>query len=204
MEEKSMLSVRLFTALQLAFGLHGRDARKACQVPTMAHLLSVCALVQTDGGDEDEAIAALLHDALEDKADIITRDDIKRLFGDKVLAIVEVSTDTAPGYSGGVKESWRLRKERYLERLNRTDPALLRVTVADKVDNARAILADHRRIGDEVWARFNASREEILWYYSSAVKSYRQAGVTSPLLDDLQELVRQMQEIVTGNDLSGG
>ena len=196
MVQENHLSVRLFTALQLAFGLHGRDARKACQVPSMAHLLSVCALVQTDGGDEDEAIAALLHDALEDKADNINREDIRAMFGEKVLQIVGISTDTAADFTGGVKAPWEERKRFYLDSVRCADPVLLRVTVADKIDNARAILADHRRIGDEVWGRFNAPREKILWYYTEAVKAYRQAGVNSPLLDDLQILVWEMQKAI--------
>ena len=198
MAQENHLSVRLFTALQLAFGLHGRDARKACQVPAMAHLLSVCALVQTDGGDEYEAIAALLHDALEDKADIINREDIRAMFGSKVLEIVEICTDTEAEYLGGAKSSWDMRKRFYLDSVRRADPALLRVTVADKIDNARAILADHRRIGDEVWGRFNAPRGKILWYYTEAINAYRQAGVKSPLLDDLDILVGEMEKIIDG------
>ncbi len=204
MGAESLLTVRLFTALQLVFGLHGRDTRKGCQVPAMAHLLSACALVQTDGGDEDEAIAALLHDALEDKADVIAREDIRRMFGDKVLAIVEICTDTPVDFTGGVKPPWQERKEFYLDRVRRSDPALLRVTVADKIDNARAILADQRRIGDEVWERFNAPREKILWYYTEALNAYRQAGVTSPLLDDLAVLVEQMKKTIEGGSLKGG
>lgn len=204
MGEESLLTVRLFTALQLAFKLHGRDGRKGCQVPAMAHLLSVCALVQTDGGDEDEAIAALLHDALEDKADIITREDIAQMFGDKVLAIVEISTDTPADFTGGAKPPWQVRKQYYLDRVRHTDPALLRVTVADKIDNARAILADHRRIGEEVWERFNAPREKILWYYTEALNAYRHAGVTSPLLDDLQILVREMRQVIEEEWIPGG
>lgn len=196
MTQENQLSDRLFNALQLAFGMHGRDTRKACQVPAMAHLLSVCALVQTDGGDEDEAIAALLHDALEDKADLITREDVQSMFGDKVLEIVDISTDTDEDYVGGEKAPWDLRKRYYLDRVRRAAPALLRVTVADKIDNARAILADHRRIGDEVWARFNASREDILWYYTEAVAAYRQAGVKSPLLNDLEVLVAELKRII--------
>ena len=204
MDAQHSLSTRLYKALQLVFELHGRDARKACQVPAMAHLLSVCALVQMDGGDEDEAIAALLHDALEDKADIITREDIRRLFGEKVLVIVEISTDTDAEYRGGLKSGWHDRKRFYLESVKHAGPELLRVTVADKIDNARAILADHRRVGDAVWKRFNASREEILWYYTEAEKAYRHAGVNSALLDDLAVLVGQMKKIVEGGDLKGG
>jgi len=152
--------------------------------------------VQTDGGDEDEAIAALLHDALEDKADIINREDIRAMFGEKVLQIVDISTDTAADFMGGVKAPWEERKRFYLDNVRRADPALLRVTVADKIDNARAILADHRRIGDDVWARFNAPREDILWYYTEALKAYRQAAVNSPLLDDLQILVWEMRKVI--------
>ena len=193
MAKERFLTPRLYAALELAFKLHGRDARKGCQVPALAHLLSVCALVQTDGGDEDEAIAALLHDSLEDKSEHITREEIQSRFGVRVLDIIEVSTDTASDFKGGEKEPWEVRKTRYIEHIKTADPKLLRVTIADKIDNARAILADHRRIGSEVWRRFNAPQARVVWYYTESTKAYLQAGVTSPLLEDLQALVHQMK-----------
>lgn len=98
---------RLYEAMQLTFELFGHDSRKSTSVPVMAHLLSVCGLVQNDGGDEDEAIAALLHDTLEDKPDKITRDEILERFGPRVLEIVEISTDTPVDYRGGPKPPWK-------------------------------------------------------------------------------------------------
>lgn len=186
------LTPKLYEALQLAFTLHGQDARKASPVPVMAHLLSVCALVQQDGGDEEEAIAALLHDALEDKPEEITPAEIAARFGERVLEIIIISTDTPEDYKGGAKPAWKLRKQAYLEHASQADPGYLRVTIADKIDNARAMLADHRRVGASLWDRFNAPKEEVLWYYRLSVDAYRAAGFTSPLLADLQTLVDQL------------
>ena len=145
------ISQRLYQALEFTFRLHGRDARKASQVPYLAHLLSVCAMVQQDGGDEDEAIAALLHDALEDKPEETNRHEIKELFGKRVITIINASIDVPLDYKGGVKPPWRQRKEAYLEHVRSADPRLLRVTIADKVDNARAIVADYQREGERFW-----------------------------------------------------
>ncbi len=185
----SQITPRLYGSMQLAFELFGHDARKSTNVPVMSHLLSVCALVQNDGGDEDEAIAALLHDTLEDRPDKITRAEILERFGHRVLEIVEVSTDTPLDYRGGPKPPWKGRKQFYLDRVCRTNPALLRVTVADKIDNIRSILANYEWVGNEVWERFNASEVDIKWYYEEAVRAYEEAGYQGPLLDELRRLV---------------
>jgi (p)ppGpp synthase/HD superfamily hydrolase len=190
------ISPRLYEALHFTFKLHGHDARKAGNIPYMAHLLSVCALVQMDGGDEDEAIAALLHDALEDKPEETDRAEIIRRFGEQVLRIIEVSIDTPADYRGGVKPPWRERKETYLTHVLTTDPGLLRVTIADKIDNARSMLADHQRLGEELWGRFNAGKEDQLWYYKSAAAAYAAAGYQGHLLEELQRLVSLLQSAV--------
>ncbi|MCX6059191.1 MAG: HD domain-containing protein [Chloroflexi bacterium] len=192
-DKADQITERLYQALQFTFKLHGRDARKASSVPYMAHLLEVCALAQQDGGDEDEAIAALLHDALEDKPDETSREEIGQLFGEKVLKIVELSTDTPAEYRGGVKPLWRERKENYLAHIRTSKPELLRVTLADKVDNARAIYSDHQRLGEDLWKRFNAGREDQIWYYESAVGAFKTAGVHGPLLEELERLVSQIR-----------
>ena len=191
----SPLSDRMYSALQLAFPLHGRDSRKSSQVPMIAHMFSVCALVLQDGGTEDEGIAALLHDALEDKPEQINRKEIENRFGKKVLEIVEVSTDTPKDYHGGPKPPWRTRKEAYLEHIRQTDPGLLRVTVADKIDNARAILADYHHIGSKVWDKFNAPQADQLWYYNAAMEAYQSVGFSGFLLDELRSLVEQMNKL---------
>ena len=195
----SPLSDRMYSALNLAFELHGGDSRKSSNVPMIAHMFSVCALVLQDGGEEDEGIAALLHDALEDKPEKINRKDIENRFGKKVLEIVEVSTDTPKDYKGGPKPPWRIRKEAYLEHIRQTDPGLLRVTVADKIDNARAILADYYQMGSKVWEKFNAPQEDQIWYYNAAVEAYQSVGFSGFLMDELCALVEQMNRLPNAN-----
>jgi (p)ppGpp synthase/HD superfamily hydrolase len=196
--QSSQITPRLYEALQLTFQLHGRDVRKASTVPYMAHLLSVCALVQQDGGDEDEAIAALLHDALEDKPDQISRAEIRARFGQHVLDIIECSVDTPSDYAGGPKPPWRERKEAYLAHVRGADPRLLRVSIADKIDNVRAMLADHHRVGDQLWKRFKAGRADQLWYYEGAVQAYEAAGYRGTLLDELRQLVAKLRQQTEG------
>jgi len=182
----------LYKALKLAFKLHGHDARKESNVPYIAHLLAVCALVQLDGGGEEEAIAALLHDTLEDKPEEINCKKIRHYFGKVVLRIIRVSTDTPSDYTGGQKPPWKERKEAYLEHIRQTDPSLLRVTIADKIDNARAIIADHQRLGDKVWERFNAGKDDQIWYYKSCVDAFDATGCSGPMLEELRRLVNQL------------
>ena len=173
--------------------IHGRDSRKQSPVPVIAHLLGVCALVQHDGGDEDEAIAALLHDVLEDKPDLLSAMAIEERFGNRVLQLVLISTDTPADYAGGDKPPWKLRKDAYLAHVRQIDATLLRVTVADKIDNLRALLADHARHGEALWGRFNAPKEDQLWYYRSVAEAYREAGFSGPLLAELERLVELLQ-----------
>lgn len=184
-----VLTDRLAAAIRVATDLHGRDARKGTNIPVLTHLFAVCLLVQRDGGSEDEAIAALLHDALEDHPEQLSADALESQFGARVRQLVELSSDTPPGFAGGVKPPWRDRKERYLAHARAADPADLRVTIADKIDNLRAILADYAVLGESLWTRFNAGRNEQLWYYRAALRAYRDAGYRGGLLDELERLV---------------
>lgn len=192
-----MPSDRLDDAFALARRLHAGDVRKGTHVPYLAHLLGACALVLADGGDEDEAIAALLHDALEDHPEAISRADIGARFGARVRAIVEHCTDVPPGWTGGPKPPWRQRKEAFLARVRAAPADGLRVSLADKLDNARAVLADYRRLGAAVWARFNAGGDDQRWYYRSLVDAYRTAGVASPMLDELARIVDELDRLVS-------
>jgi (p)ppGpp synthase/HD superfamily hydrolase len=184
-------------ALELAFRLHREQRRKGSGVPYVAHLLAVAALVLEDGGDEDEAIAALLHDAVEDHPERITREGIRARFGERVAALVDDCTDTPADYAGGLKPAWRPRKEAYLRHL-RQGPAGLRISLADKVHNARAILADHQRVGEAVWDRFSATKQETLWYYRALVDAFREAGATGYLLGELEMTVAEMERRSAG------
>src|SRR6267154_1183275 len=143
-----ILSRHFDDALALAIRLHRNDLRKGKTTPYVAHLLGVCSLVLQDGGDEDQAIAALLHDVLEDHPDEIRPDQISEQFGPSVLAMVQDCTDTPPGFLGGEKPPWRIRKEHYLAHIRCASPGARRVSVADKLYNARELVADLRREGE--------------------------------------------------------
>ena len=189
------LGGRFEQALHLALRVHGQDLRKQSRVPYMTHLLSVCALVLGDGGDEDEAIAALLHDTLEDHPLEVSRAQLEGLFGPRVRRLVEVCTDTPADYAGGPRPEWHGRKGAYLERLRVTPPGDLRVPLADKLDNARSILADYRQGGEALWARFRGGKEGQLWFYRQAVTTFQQAEMSSRLLEELARAVAEMVRI---------
>jgi len=155
----------------------------------------VTALVIEHGGDEDQAMGALLHDAIEDQPrNGRTREEIEKKFGERVQQIVLGCTDadTTP------KPPWRERKEAYLARLATAPLEVRRVAAADKLYNARAILADYRRLGEWLWKRFNAKRDDQLWYYRSIVTVLRGgdgagAGAMTGLVDDLDEVVQALE-----------
>ncbi len=157
------LSENFDRALTYAARLHRDQVRKGSGVPYIAHLLSVSSRVLVAGGSETQAIAGLLHDAAEDQGGQATLDDIERLFGSPVALIVADYTDSwvEP------KPEWRPRKEAYLSQLPAKPASSLLVSLADKVDNAGAILHDYRSIGDDVWSRFTGRRQGTIWYYRS-------------------------------------
>ncbi len=185
-----LLAARFEEALQYAVRLHARQLRKGTRVPYAAHLLAVAALVLEDGGSEDEAIAALLHDAVEDQGGDATRQELRRRFGDNVARIVDGCTDAEviP------KPPWLERKKRYLAHLPEAPPDVLRVSAADKLHNARALLADLRRQGHDVWAKFNGGREGTLWYYRRLIEAYRLAG-PSLLAEELARVVAELERL---------
>jgi (p)ppGpp synthase/HD superfamily hydrolase len=144
------LTNRFSAALTFASQLHATQLRKGSGVPYAAHLLSVTGIVLQYGGREDEAIAALLHDAVEDQGGLPVLEKIRSRFGAEVAAIVEGCTDA---YTNP-KPAWRERKEKYIAHLQAASPSVRLVCAADKLDNIRAILQDYRIVGEEVWSRF--------------------------------------------------
>ena len=193
-ESSEVLGERFRSALVLASELHRGQVRKGAKgIPYVGHLLGVASIVIEDGGDEDEAIAALLHDAPEDQGGAATLARIRSEYGERVGAIVEACTDTLEN----PKPPWRERKERYIAHLEEAPEDVLRVSLADKVHNARAILADYREIGEELWSRFRGSREESLWYYRTLadVFSRRRPG---PLADELRRTVDEIEALALG------
>ena len=192
---KPLVTARFARAIERAQELHGADVRKGTAVPYMAHLLGVCALVLRDNGSEDEAVAALLHDALEDHPEAIGAKEIEEEFGPRVRAIVEACTDTPADYAGGPKPSWRQRKARYIEHVCSAAPGDLRVAVADKLDNARSIVADLRELGDAIWSRFNAGKADQLWYYRALVQAFDRAGARGQLFFELEAAVSELERL---------
>ncbi len=178
-------------AFLFAHEMHGSQSRKGGGVPYLSHLMGVAALVLEDGGDEAEAIAALLHDSLEDTD--ATAAEVERRFGPTVRAIVEGCTDTTEK----PKPPWRPRKEAYLEHLGTVrDPGTLRVALADKLHNARSILADFRALGDDLWSRFNAGRTDVLWFQRALVRMFRQQDVLgSAMIDELDRVVTDLERL---------
>ena len=188
-----ILSSRFDDALAFAVDLHREQPRKGTGVPYVSHLLSVAALVLEHGGSEDQAIAALLHDAVEDQGGRPTAERIRERFGDLVAEIVDGCTDT----DVTPKPPWRLRKEAYVARV-RNEPAHVRlVSAADKLHNARTMVTDLRIHGPALWERFNAGRDETLWYLESLVAAFREAGST-PIVEELARTVAELRA-VSGN-----
>jgi (p)ppGpp synthase/HD superfamily hydrolase len=192
-EAKLILTSKFDEALAYAVDLHRYQPRKGSGVPYVSHLLSVAALVLEHGGTEEQAIAALLHDAVEDQGGKPTAEAIRARFGDGVAEIVDGCTDT----DRTPKPPWRERKEAYLARVRR-EPAHVRlVSAADKLHNARTMVTDLRIHGPVLWSRFNAGRDETLWYLGALVEAFREAG-TTPVVEELARTVAEL-EAVSGN-----
>ena len=184
------LGMRFDQALLLASSLHREQARKASGVPYVAHLLAVASLVLEEGGSEDVAIAALLHDAAEDQGGEATLAGIQAAFGANVARWVRQSSDTfeLP------KPAWETRKRHHLAAIPMADSEARLVMLADKVHNARSILADHERVGPQLWERFSVPRERTIWYYQTLLEVFER-GLSPVLYDELCECVKLMKEL---------
>jgi (p)ppGpp synthase/HD superfamily hydrolase len=211
-----MLTNRYKLAMQYAATVHDGHLRKETEIAYLSHLLSASALVMESGGNEDEAIAALLHDAIEDRGDsyrsqfeaeprtgrAALKRDIELQFGATVLHLIEQCTDDEYLPAGkpaekGTAEEWRKRKKTYIDALGRkTEVGVLRVSCADKLHNARAILADYETEGESVWNRFRTHcKKDQVWYYGELVRVFRER---SQAIGDagLRRLARQLAAVV--------
>lgn len=187
-----MLTCRFEEALLYATRLHAGQTRKGSGVPYISHLMAVAALTLEFGGGEDEAIAALLHDAVEDQGGPETRAEILRLFGPRITAIVDGCTDT----DEHPKPPWRARKEAYIEHL-RTAPRSVRlVSACDKLHNARSLARDYRSEGESLWDRFSGGREGTLWYYRAVMDALSCNG-SSPLIEELERAVSELEALAS-------
>ena len=187
------LTGRFDEALQYASELHRTQTRKGGDIPYLGHLLSVASLVIEGGGTEDQAIAGLLHDAVEDQGGAPILAEIREKFGEHVAKIVEECSDT----DEVPKPPWKNRKQTYITHLDDASDATILVSLADKVDNARAILRDHRLERNELWQRFSQNDpQEHLWYYESLLKVFRARNETW-LVDELERVLQELRTRVT-------
>lgn len=185
------LSHRFEEALQYAVQAHTGQLRKGTSIPYISHLLMVTAIALEHGADEDEAIAALLHDAVEDAGGEARRRDIESRFGSRVADIVQGCTDA----DGVPKPPWKNRKQDYLSHLEaEQNESVLLVSAADKVANVRSILNDYRQLGEALWPRFNGGREGSLWYYRALADLFSQKR-PRPLVDELNRLVYELETL---------
>ncbi len=183
-------SERFEQALTWALGLHGEQKRKLTGVPYVGHLLRVCGTVMEYAGDEDEVIAALLHDALEDQNRPGLSDELVERFGSGVLHIIKQCSDReeAP------PPPWRKRKEAFLERLKMADASVRLVTAADKLDNVRNLITSYRVWGELIWDHFRGGKEGTLWYYREVARVLRHAS-EHPLLLELERAVEELETL---------
>ena len=186
-----LLGKRFEDALVYASHVHVGQRRKDSHVPYIAHPLGVAALVLYDGGDEDEAIGALLHDTAEDQGGRERLADVRARFGDRVAQLVEACSDSLDS----PKPPWQERKDGFLARLrDETDQGVIRIALADKVDNARSIVRDLEVVGDDVWSRFNAGRDEQLRYHEDLLSIFREK-TESPMVGELEALVSEIHRL---------
>lgn len=200
MPKTTRLGPRFLRAFVFAAEKHKRQTRKASSIPYVAHLMGVASLVLEAGGDEDLAIAALLHDVVEDCGGVPMLKEVRRRFGARVAKVVDGCTDayTDP------KPPWRERKQSYIARLRNEDEETRLVSAADKLNNVRSIVSDYRAIGESIWSRFNGGREGTLWYYRSLRDEFlrdRPNRITRDLARAVSELESLAAEHTDGEDL---
>lgn len=189
-----ILGERFEDALLYAAKLHADQVRKGSGVPYISHLMGVASIALEYGADEDEAIAALLHDAIEDRGGARAREEIRKRFGGRVAEIVDGCTDA----DVKPKPPWKERKEAYIAHIRDASPSVHLVSASDKLHNARAILKDYRIVGEELWKRFKGGREGTFWYYRSLSDVF-QAAYPSPLADELRRVVSEIESLAGGD-----
>ena len=177
------LGPRFRRAFLFAAQKHAGQARKASRIPYIAHLMGVASLALEFGGDEDIAIAALLHDVVEDGGGAPMLKEVKRRFGSRVAKIVDGCTDS----DTDPKPPWRERKESYIRHLKDADADTRLVSAADKLNNLRSILSDSRHVGESVWERFNGGRDGTLWYYRALLQEFKKGR------DKPNRLIRELE-----------
>jgi (p)ppGpp synthase/HD superfamily hydrolase len=189
--KRALLGKRFLKAFMFAANMHAGQTRKQTAIPYIAHLMSVSALVLEAGGDEDLAIAALLHDVVEDCGGQPVLRQVRRCFGERVAHVVAGCTDS----DAYPKPPWRERKESYLRHLRIADADVRLVSAADKLHNLREILRDYHAVGEPVWQRFAGKRDGTLWYYRAWVREFRRRSL-NPLVKELERIVAELDRTI--------
>lgn len=205
-----MLTERFDRALSFSCELHRKQKRKTSGAPYISHLLGVCSLVLEDGGVEEEAIAALLHDAVEDQAGgypggvSALRDRIGADFGPEVLRLVDALTERPTADTAAIRdkhERWRAHKRAYIQQILSYDAPVRRISCADSLYNVRSLITGYRAMGDKLWTRFmTRDATDQLWGYSAISRAFLEAGGTS-LATELDDAIEQLHR-VTGHQRS--
>ena len=195
--QKKKLGPRFDRAFLFAAEKHSTQTRKASSIPYLAHLIGVASLVLEAGGDEDLAIAALLHDVVEDCGGAPMLKEVQRRFGKRVAEIVDGCTDAY----ALPKPPWKERKDKYIARLKTEGPDTRLVSAADKLNNVRSILSDYRAIGESVWSRFNGGREGTLWYYRTLRDEFLRDS-PNRVTRDFDLAVKELELLTKGNEPS--
>jgi (p)ppGpp synthase/HD superfamily hydrolase len=190
------LGRRLQLAFRYAAEKHMGQTRKQTAVPYLSHLMAVASLVLEAGGDEDMAIAALLHDVVEDCGGMPRLREVRRKFGARVAKIVEGCTDSF----GEPKPEWMERKKDYLREVQHADAETRLVSASDKLHNVRTILADYRRDGEAIWKRFTGKKEGTLWYYRALSDEYRRNP--NWVTRELEMAIAELERAVSGKAAS--
>ena len=190
------LSRKFRFALDYAAEVHASQLRKGTEIPYVSHLLTVTSIVLDNGGSEDEAIAALLHDAVEDGGGQKVYEEIRHCFGENVAEIVAGCTDAwiIP------KPPWRQRKEAYVKHIAETSPSVLLVSMADKLANARSMLADYEKCGEKLWTRFNTGKAGQLWYLRALANAFKGTGVKPDIVVELERVVAALETMCRADD----
>lgn len=191
------LTERFFQALDYASRLHATQKRKSAgDIPMVSHLLAVTSLVMEGGGTEDEAIAALLHDAVEDQGGRTVYEEIKEKFGSAVADIVLGCSD-AESYPGGTKPPWQERKEHHIASLQSAGPSILLVIAADKLHNLRDLLEHYRIEGDAVWEHFKGGKDGTLWYFGEMLQVLQSKKAAPLLVSQLERVYKELIHLVS-------
>lgn len=193
MSAAKILTDKFTHALTYSVKKHQNQLRKGTDIPYVSHLLAVAGLVLEYGGDEEEAIAALLHDAPEDQQ--VPIEEINEIFGNRVAGIVAECSDTFEE----PKPPWRERKEKYIKNIPNKSQSAILVSLADKLHNSRALLMDYRLVGEDLWDRFNGKKEGTLWYYRSMVEAFKHL-TDSPILSEFEKVVTELESLAASTE----